>query len=77
MAGRLVERKGLPEKVFVLHQFSSSMIRDIERVGAADGLAMVQHVDGFGNQGQKLATYHAVARPGQFAMGFKLFYTRT
>jgi hypothetical protein len=34
----------------------------------------VQHVDGFGNQGQKLATYHAVARPAQFAMGFKLFY---
>ena len=34
----------------------------------------MQHVDGFGTQGQKLATYHAVARPGQFAMGFKLFY---
>jgi hypothetical protein len=70
----LVERKGLPEKPFVLHQFRSTMIRDVERVRARDGLAMVQHVDGFGNQGQKLATYHAVARPAQFAMGFKLFY---
>ena len=38
------------------------------------GLALVQHVDGFGTQQEKLATYHAVARPGQFAMGFKLFY---
>jgi hypothetical protein len=34
----------------------------------------VQHVDGFGTQRQKRATYHAVARPAQFTMGFKLFY---
>ena len=70
----LVEREGLPEKAFVLHQFRSTMIRDVERVRSRDGLATVQHVDGFGNQGQKLATYHAVARPAQFGMGFKLFY---
>ena len=42
--------------------------------GARPGLAMVQHVDGFGTPRQKLATYHAVARPRQFRMGFKLFY---
>jgi hypothetical protein len=35
---------------------------------------MVQHVDGFGSRHQKLATYHAVARPKRFTMGFKLFY---
>jgi hypothetical protein len=70
----LVEREGLPEKPFLLHQFRSTMIRDVDRVKQRDGLAMVQHADGFGNQGQKLATYHALARPGQFAMGFKLFY---
>ena len=38
------------------------------------GLVMVQHVDGFGTPGQKLDTFHAVARPRQFLMGFKLFY---
>ena len=38
------------------------------------GLVMVQHVDGFGTPGQKLDTFHAVARPRQFFMGFKLFY---
>ena len=70
----LVADEGLPEKTFVLHQFRASMIREIERVADRDGLALVQHVDGFGTQGQKLATYHALARPGQFAMGFKLFY---
>ncbi len=71
---RLVKRRGLPEKAFVLHQFRTSMIRNIEGIVDRNGLAMVQHVDGFGTQSQKLATYHAVARPEQFTMGFKLFY---
>ena len=70
----LSEQAGLPEKLFVLHQFRTDMVRDIERVARRPGLAMVQHVDGFGTPGQKLDTYHAVARPGRFAMGFKLFY---
>ena len=35
---------------------------------------MVQHTDGFGTRGQKLATYHAITRPQQFRQGFKLFY---
>ncbi|WP_041546672.1 MULTISPECIES: hypothetical protein [unclassified Nocardioides] len=35
---------------------------------------MVQHVDGFGTRRQKRATYHHVARPRRFTMGFKLFY---
>ena len=46
----LVEDEGLPEKPFVLHQFRASMIREIERVADRDGLALVQHVDGFGTQ---------------------------
>ena len=70
----IVEERNLPEKVFMLHQFRSDMIPDIHRVKAREGLALVQHVDGFGNPGQKLATYHAVARPKLFTMGFKLFY---
>ncbi len=71
---RLVEREGLPEKLFVLHQFRLSMLPDIDRIVHRPGLAMVQHTDGFGTRGQKLATYHAVARPKQFRQGFKLFY---
>jgi len=58
----------------VLHQFRTDMVRGIERVADRPGLAMVQHVDGFGTRRQKRATYHAVARPQQFAIGFKLFY---
>jgi hypothetical protein len=71
---RLVEREGLPQKLFVLHQFRLAMIPDLADVVHRPGLAMVQHADGFGTQGQKLATYHAIARPRQFRQGFKLFY---
>ena len=60
---RLVQREGLPQKLFVLHQFRLSMLPDVGRIVHRPGLAMVQHTDGFGTRGQKLATYHAVARP--------------
>ena len=70
----LTREAGLPEKLFVLHQFRTDMVEDIAEVRRRPGLAMVQHVDGFGTRGQKRSTYAAVARPGQFTMGFKLFY---
>jgi hypothetical protein len=71
---RMTKDRGLPEKLFVLHQFRTDMVPDIGGVRPRAFLAMVQHVDGFGTRGQKLATYHHVARPRQFTMGFKLFY---
>ena len=71
---RLVERDGLPQKLFVLHQFRRRCSRTSRRSCTGPGLAMVQHVDGFGTPRQKRATYHAVARPAQFRQGFKLFY---
>ncbi|WP_300676271.1 hypothetical protein [Nocardioides sp.] len=67
-------QRGLPEKIFMLHQFRQKMIRRPQLIKARPGLAMVQHVDGFGTRSQKLATYRSVARPRQFSMGFKLFY---
>lgn len=70
----LAVRRDHPEKVFVVHQFRSDMVIGIDRVRDRKRLAMVQHVDGFGTQRQKLATYHAVAEPDRFRMGFKLFY---
>lgn len=72
--GGLTRRHGLPEKLFVLHQFRVAMIENIDRVHARRGLAMVQHVDGFGTRPEKMATFHAVARPNQFLMGMKIFY---
>ncbi|GGO87845.1 hypothetical protein GCM10011584_13440 [Nocardioides phosphati] len=71
---QLVEARRLPEKLFVVHQFRRDMLRGPHRVEDRRHLAEVQHVDGFGTPREKLATYAAVARPGDFRMGFKLFY---
>lgn len=71
---RLTRRAGLPEKLFVVHQFRSSMVERIHRVEDRPRLAMVQHADGFGTRREKLATYGVIARPRQFTMGMKLFY---
>ncbi|MFL6157954.1 MAG: hypothetical protein ACJ72D_17825 [Marmoricola sp.] len=70
----LTIRNGLPQKLFVLHQFRTDMIRHLDRVASRPALAMVQHVDGYGPPRAKLATFHAVARPSVFTLGFKLFY---
>jgi hypothetical protein len=70
----LTARNGLPEKVFMLHQFRPEMIRHVERVQDRPHLALVQHVDGFGTPAEKMATFRRVVRPRQFALGFKLFY---
>jgi hypothetical protein len=71
---RIVAKRHLPQKLFMVHQFRTDMVRHIDKVKRRRGLAMVQHVDGFGSRGQKLATYHTVAKPDRFHMGFKLFY---
>jgi hypothetical protein len=71
---RITTAYGLPEKLFVLHQFRTTMIEDITLVRRRLGLALVQHVDGFGTPQQKLATYQAVQQASKFSMGFKLFY---
>jgi hypothetical protein len=71
---RLTTSSDLPEKLFVLHQFRASMIEDIALVRRRLGLALVQHVDGFGTPAQKVATYRAVEHASKFHMGFKLFY---
>lgn len=64
----------LPQKLFLIHQFQTRMVTGIQNVVRRPELAMVQHIDGYGTPGEKLATYHRVARPQQFTMGFKLFY---
>ncbi|HET6533481.1 MAG TPA: hypothetical protein VFH03_23080 [Actinoplanes sp.] len=70
----LIARHRLPEKLFVLHQFRASMLPDVHRIVKRPGLAMVQHVDGFGTRSEKDATWKRLRRPQQFHMGYKLFY---
>ena len=70
----LVAKHELPEKLFVLHQFRTSMLPDVQKIQKRPGLAMVQHVDGFGTRSEKDATWNRLRRPKQFHLGYKLFY---
>ena len=71
---RLTRANDLPQKLLMLHQFRTDMVQNPQRIAARPGLAMVQHIDGFGTRSQKLQTYRTVERSEQFTMGFKLFY---
>ena len=70
----LVRVHRLPQKLFLLHQFRIGMLPDVTRIHGQAGLALVQHVDGFGSRSEKNATYARVGRPWQFHLGYKLFY---
>ena len=75
----LTADNGLPEKLFIVHQFQKRMLPDREKVLDRPGLALVFHVDGFGPQKDKKKTYAALSvkdgtAPGGTAHnGFKLF----
>ena len=71
---QLVAREKLPEKLFVVHQFTDDMV-DESALKSRDGLALVLNVDGFGNQAVKKAKYRDFTHqaPG-LRHGFKLFY---
>jgi hypothetical protein len=70
----LVRARHLPQKLFVLHQFTKGMITDPAAITPHPELAMVQHLDGFGTRAAKLAKYRSLVLPKQFTLGFKLFY---
>ena len=71
---QLVADRNLPEKLFVIHQFTDDMV-DHTELKLRDGLAMVLNVDGFGGREVKIAKYRNFAREAkEFIPGFKLFY---
>ena len=73
----LTRRKALPQKLFVLHQFSLSMIKHRGRLNTRHiELATVVHVDGSGPQGAKQATWRTLRRnaPDGVFWGWKNFY---
>jgi hypothetical protein len=71
---QLVARENLPEKLFVIHQFTDDMV-DHTKLKQRDQLATVLNVDGFGEPGIKKAKYRRFAREArEFHPGFKLFF---
>ena len=73
----LTRRKVLPQKLFVLHQFSLSMIKHRGRLDTKHvELATVIHVDGSGPQGAKQGTWRTLRRnaPDGVYWGWKNFF---
>jgi hypothetical protein len=72
---RFVVDHNLPEKLFVVHQFTSSMIENKDRVVRQPGLAVTMNVDGFGDRPNKISKYaQFTSEQARFHDGFKLFY---
>jgi len=72
----LTRQKSLPQKIFVLHQFSLSMIKHRGRLDTSHPeLATVIHVDGSGPQGAKQGTWKTLRKnaPPGVGWGWKNF----
>lgn len=69
----LVIENDLPEKMFIVHQFQSRMIKNRQDLVNRPGLATVIHADGFGGRAIKLQTYSIIKVGPPFYNGFKLF----
>jgi hypothetical protein len=71
----IVKRYDLPEKLFVVHQFTPNMIMGKAQVQQPPGVAVTMNVDGFGDRPNKIAKYHQFTHDGtRFHRGYKLFY---
>jgi hypothetical protein len=72
---KIVVRRKLPQKLFLIHQFTNDMVDDTQLHERA-GLAMVLNADGFGTRALKKAKYHSFTSSPRpfFGEGFKLFY---
>ena len=71
---QLTARRNLPEKLFVIHQFTDDMV-DHTELKQREHLAIVLNVDGFGGREIKTAKYRNFAREAkEFDHGFKLFF---
>jgi len=73
----LVEANDLPQKMLVLHQFTTSMIRNRDKLDTSRSeLAVVVHVDGQGALGSKYGTWANIRKdaPKGLYWGWKNFY---
>ncbi|MDQ6937091.1 MAG: hypothetical protein M3140_05185 [Actinomycetota bacterium] len=70
----LVQRENLPQKLFVVHQFTLRMLPDRAAITRHRQLALVLHADGHGSVAAKREVYRRLAFPRSVGAGFKLFY---
>jgi hypothetical protein len=71
----IVRAGRLPQKLFVVHQFTTSMIAGKPLVKHRPGLAITMNVDGFGTPSAKVGKYEQLTSDGtRFDQGFKVFF---
>jgi hypothetical protein len=71
----IVRKYNLPEKLFVIHQFTPNMIAGKAHVQQPPGVAVTMNVDGFGDRPNKISKYRQFTHDGtRFHHGYKLFY---
>jgi len=74
----IVRAGRLPQKLFIIHQFTHDMVRNKSQLQTPPELAVTMNVDGFGTRSGKLSKYkdftHKRNRPPGTHVGFKLFY---
>lgn len=73
----LVRDHHLPDKLMIVHEFTSSMLPDRQNLTQHAGVESVLHADGFGTVASKIGVLHKLAFPDPpFGTGFKLFLTQ-
>ena len=72
---KIVRDGNLPQKLFVVHQFTPDMVAGKQQVIQPRELAVTMNVDGFGTRSAKVSKYRLFTTDGKrFHDGFKLFY---
>jgi hypothetical protein len=69
----LIEERGLPDKMLVVHQFTDDMITRSELIEDYPGVRLVVDMDGFGPAEIKQVKYGWYAAPAEYS-GIKLFF---
>ncbi len=69
----IVAAHHLPQKLFVVHEFTLRMLPDRQNITSHPQLATVFHADGHGSIASKQGVYAALNFPRSAGAGFKLF----
>jgi hypothetical protein len=72
---KIVEAHNLPQKLLIVHRFTTEMIQHARTLKQYPGVALTVNVDGFGDRENKVSKYDlfSTRKPGRYN-GFKLFF---
>ncbi len=70
---QLVQQKGLPPKLFIIHRFKPDMVTNTDLIKSPPGVRILFHADGEGGPAAKIADYDDLL-PERFEKGIKIFY---